>query len=170
LSSQNIEADSAPSCYLFKTCCLENIAKWAETGELSKSVIATIYPTAMLRDASNLTLEMSRLSRKRREGWVYSQAYNSFKEITDAAKTIPFQNPYLKQLAWDPKVADMIQRQGGAVLIPNDQLCCHYQASKGRLFGALADANALLFGVREEHCISFSFFDQVWKKLEETSK
>jgi hypothetical protein len=51
---------------------------------------------------------MSRSFHKRREGWVFSQAYNSYKELFDAAKTKPFKSLYLTQLLWDSLVAKMI--------------------------------------------------------------
>jgi len=52
----------------------------------------------MLRDAQDMTVEMSRPSKKRQQGWVYSQVYNSFKEMYDAAKTKPFSYLRLNRL------------------------------------------------------------------------
>jgi hypothetical protein len=95
LPSQQVTIDSAPTTYLLRTCCLHNFARWAALGEGGRSVAATIYPTAMLGEAGDIRLEMSRSSVKRQEGWVFSQAYNSYKELFDAAKTKPFYSPYL---------------------------------------------------------------------------
>lgn len=122
----------------------------------------------MLRDAGDITLEMSPSSRKRQEGWVFSQAYNSYKEVFNAAKTKPFGNPYLCQLTWDCNVAKMIEKQGRAVLVSDPRLRKSYQASKKRLFTSLAEGSMLSYGVREEHRISLAFFDRVRISLEAT--
>jgi hypothetical protein len=159
------EGDSPPTSYLFKTCCLESFARWASLGEPGRSVRSTVFPTTMLRDVGDITLEMSPSCRKRREGWVFSQAYNSYKELFDAAKTKPFASPYLQQLTWDASVAKMIEKQGRAVLATNSRLRDSYQASKRRLFTALSEGSGLSYGIREEHRISLAFFEQMQPRL-----
>ena len=163
-----IDSDPDPTTCLFKSCCLEAFSQWAILEEPAKSVIPTVYPTAMLRDASDITLDMSRSSRKRQEGWVFSQAYNSYKEIFDAAKTKPFSNLYLRQLTWDPLVAEMIKQQGRAGLTPDSRLRVSYQASKRRLFTSLKKGLKTLYGVREKHRISLAFFERMRSCLETT--
>jgi len=168
LASEQLDADSQSVTGLLKTCCLENFARWAVFDEPNRSVTATLYPSAMLRDASNITLEMSRLSRQRREGWVFSQAYNSYKELFDAAKTKPFSNPYLQQLTWDSQITKMLQQQGRAHLTPNSKLQSSYNASKQRLWRSIKEGINLSYGVREEHRISLNFFNRVRTSLQST--
>ena len=122
----------------------------------------------MLRDAGDLTLEMSRSSRKRAEGWVFTQVYNDYKECFDAAKTKPLGSPYLGQLAWDSLVAKMIQKQGRGYQVPNQRLQGNYQESKSRLFKALIGAAQLSHSTREEHRVSLAFFDRMRGSLEST--
>jgi hypothetical protein len=73
-----------------RTCCQTAFARWAGLGERGKSVKATFYTNAMLRDILDLTLEMLPYCHKRFQGWIFSQVYNSFKEIYDAANLKPF--------------------------------------------------------------------------------
>lgn len=120
----------------------------------------------MLRDAGDLTLEMSSSSRKRREGWVFSQAYNSYKELFDAAKIKPFKSPYLTQLSWDSLVTKMITIQGKRYTVPNKQLRGNYQGAKHRFYESLLDGNKISYGVREEHRISLTFFGRMRASLE----
>ena len=95
LLSQQVIINLALTTYLLQTCCLYNFARQAALGEGGQSMLATIYLTAMLGEARDIRLEMSRLSIKWQEGQVFSQAYNSYKELFDAAKTKPFYSPYL---------------------------------------------------------------------------
>lgn len=60
---------SPPITFIYRTCCLEKLALWARLGEGSRSVTAYAYPTAMLGGTYNPTLEMSKSSRMRWEGW-----------------------------------------------------------------------------------------------------
>jgi hypothetical protein len=50
----------------------------------------------MLRDAGGMTTLTPLRSRLRRGGILYGQMYNLTKEIIDAARTFPFQNPDLR--------------------------------------------------------------------------
>jgi hypothetical protein len=56
----------------------------------------------MFRDAVNLTNVTFKRFRFRKGGLIYSQFYNSVKEIFDAVKCYPFQNDYIKKMALDP--------------------------------------------------------------------
>ena len=60
------------------------------------------YHQNMLRDASSLTSVTPKLSQLRRGGLIYSQFYNSVKEITDASKCKPFENDGMEDMALDP--------------------------------------------------------------------
>ncbi|EEU34809.1 uncharacterized protein NECHADRAFT_18507, partial [Fusarium vanettenii 77-13-4] len=60
------------------------------------------YYESMLRDAGGMTTLTPPSSRLRRGGILYGQMYSLTKEIIDAARTFPFQNPVLRHLALDP--------------------------------------------------------------------
>jgi hypothetical protein len=68
LPSEQIGANSLPMTYLARTYCQKSFVRWATLGEGTKSVTANLYPTAILRDTYELTVEMSQLSRKRQKG------------------------------------------------------------------------------------------------------
>jgi hypothetical protein len=62
------------------------------------------YQQSMLRDACcviNLTPQRSRL---REGGLIYSHFYSSVKEVIDAAKSYPFQNDGLEEMALHPQI------------------------------------------------------------------
>ena len=167
LPRQRSGPDSLPTTFLLRPCCQKSFTQWAVLGEKDVSVKAQEYPLAMLRDATSMTMEMSRSSRKRQEGWVFSQSYNSIKELYDAANTKPFSNQRLSQLAWDPTIEKMIHGLGkGSKKGAKDNLIYNYQASKERLFNAIEDSRGISFGVREEHRISLSFLDRLKSGLE----
>jgi hypothetical protein len=168
LYHQRAETNPPATTYLLKTCCLESYARWAKHDEPGRCIVPTLYPTAMLRDISNLTLDMSPSSRHRQEGWVYSQVYNSVKELFDAAQTKPFSNPYLRQLAWDSKVKQMLQQQGRAGLATDSTLRQSYLASKSRLNRSIIEGQWQAFGTREENRITFAFMDRIRISAENT--
>ncbi len=135
-------------------------------GAEPKSARQTVYTPALLRDAKDITIEMSRRSSKRQKGWVFSQLYNSCKEMWDAMKKKPFRSPFLSKLTWDPKIRKMVDQQGKAVTATASQLKGSFQASKSRLACSLQDGEKRSFGVREEHRISLAFLLEMKHKLE----
>ena len=160
-----------PTTYLMRTCCQKSFARWAELGEPGKSVKAHFYTPAMLRDVTNTTLDFSRYCHKRNQGWIFSQAYNSFKEVYDAANCKPFGSKFIQQLARDPKIDKMIRakgRGGNAMALKN--IWNMYFDSRRRLFNACSDAASVSFGVREEHRLSFSFIDRLEQCLRTTGE
>ena len=108
---------------------------------------------------------MSRSSRQRREGWLYSQAYNSIKEPYDAAKTKPFSSPSLHKLAWDPQVTSMIDKQGKGQSASISSVLRSYLESKKRVYTAWKEASRLSFGVRLEHRLSLSLVNRIINSL-----
>ena len=93
-----LAGDSEPTTYLMRSCCQSSFAQWANEGDEGRSAKPTFYLVAMLRDAQNMTVEMSARSIKRQQGWVFSQVYYSFKEQYVAAKTKPFSHGRLNRL------------------------------------------------------------------------
>ncbi|OBT60329.1 hypothetical protein VE03_10768, partial [Pseudogymnoascus sp. 23342-1-I1] len=168
LPSEQVGAGSTPTTYLTQTCCQEAFVRWAARGGKAQWVKPTMYPVAMLRDASDLTVEMSRSSAQREQGWVFSQVYSSYKELYDAAKTKPFGSPFLSQLAWDPAVDKMLRQQGKGAPTPASHIKRSYLDSKSRLRGAINHGFQLSYGVREEHRVSLAFLDRVREALQAT--
>ncbi|RYC79336.1 hypothetical protein BFJ63_vAg17787 [Fusarium oxysporum f. sp. narcissi] len=115
----------------------------------------------MLRDAGGMTTLTPPRSRLRRGGILYGQMYNLTKEIIDAARTFPFQNPDLRHLALDPQLRHGMQNICGKSTSSNSITDRAYLASKRRCHYGLTDSNQRSFGVREEYRISWVLFQSV---------
>ena len=63
-----------------------------------------MYNTGLLKDIQGMTVESPKRSVSRSQGLLYSQFYSSQKEIFDAAKTYPFMNQAVKNLALDSQI------------------------------------------------------------------
>jgi hypothetical protein len=163
---QLLAGDSRPVTYLMRTCCQAAFARWANASEPGRSAKPTFYTTAMLRDATDMTVEMSQSSQKRLQGWVFSQAYNSYKELYDAGKTKPFSTKFLTQLARDTDVDKMLRQQGKGAAKEMRKIFKTYFASKTRLFSAMRGALRHSFGVREEHRLSLAFIDRLKEHMQ----
>jgi hypothetical protein len=161
LPNREMDPDSPAITCLLRTCCQESLAQWALVGEKKDSVKKRQYHVSMLRDATDITLEMSRLSAKRALGWVFSQSYNSFKESFDAAKTKPFMSRFLCRLAWDAKVAEMLYTAGKGKGADLKRVLAAYLKSKRRLWIAAWQARGISWGSREEHRLTLDFLDSV---------
>ncbi|PMD12913.1 hypothetical protein NA56DRAFT_652194, partial [Hyaloscypha hepaticicola] len=162
--------DSLPTTYLIRTCCQKSFARWADLGEPGKSVKAHFYTSAMLRDVTDMTLDISRYYYKRNQGWIYSQTYNSFKEIYDAAKCKPFGSKFLQQLARDPEIDKMIRAKGKGSAIAREKIWKMYFDCRYRFANACSQAAPYSFGVREEHRLSFTFIDRLEERLRTTGE
>ncbi|KAF5537514.1 hypothetical protein FPHYL_12737 [Fusarium phyllophilum] len=108
-------------------------------GNIPKSS-QTFYLKSMLRDAGGITTLTPVRSRLRRGGILYSQMYSLTKEILDAARTYPFQNPDLRLLALDPQLRNGMQSIVG-------------KPASGK--------NVTDQAVREEYRISWTLFQSV---------
>jgi hypothetical protein len=161
LSINELDPESLPTTCLIRTCCQESLAQWALLGEKKDSVKKKLYHVAMLRDATDMTLEMSRLSAKRALGWVFSQSYNSIKESFDAAKSKPFGSEFLCRLAWDVKAAEMIYATGGGKGADLKRVLAGYLNSRRRLWREALAARGISWGSREEHRITLDFLGLV---------
>ena len=158
-----------PQVYLWRRCCIEHLATWMRFGQPAAArpkMKVTRFTPAMLGDSLEATFEFARTSPQRTNGWIYSQAYNSVKEVFDAAKVKPFQASFLDKLTWDPDVRTMLQKRGKAVLATQKQLEGSYLKSKKRLLQALVAGEHLSYGVREEHRISLAFLDRMQSALD----
>ncbi len=87
-----------PQVYLWRRCCIEHLASWIQFAQPTARTKAARYIRAMLGDSLEATFEFSRASKQYLAGWIYSQAYDSVKELYDAAKVIPFKAGFLDKL------------------------------------------------------------------------
>ncbi|KAF5660631.1 hypothetical protein FDENT_13689 [Fusarium denticulatum] len=152
-----------PQTYLWRRCCIRHHLGQLYDGDIPKSG-QNFYHESMLRDAGAMTSLTPVKSRLRRGGILYGQIYSLTKEIVDAARTYPFQNPDLRHLALDPQLRNGMQSIGGKPVLCNitDRA---YLASKRRCQYGLTDSKQRSFGVREEYRISWSLFQSVLKVL-----
>lgn len=158
--------DDEAQVYLWRRCCLEHHLRWLYDGPPPKSG-QTFYHTSMLRDACTLTSLTPKRSRLREGGLVYSQLYNSVKEMTDAAKSFPFQNEGLEELALDPQIRRSAHVAGGNTGRNNSTVIKKaYLASKRRTHFALTDSRHKSFGIREEHRVSWPLLLAFRRRLE----
>ncbi|KAM5359955.1 hypothetical protein ACJA88_014995 [Fusarium oxysporum] len=150
-----------PQTYLWRRCCIRHHLGQLYNGDIPKSG-QNFYHESMLRDAGAMTTLTPVKSRLRRGGILYGQMYSLTKEMVDAARTYPFQNPDLRHLALDPQLRNGIQSISGKPVLCNitDRA---YLASKRRCHYGLTDSKQRSFGVREEYRISWSLFQSVLK-------
>ncbi|PMD11962.1 hypothetical protein NA56DRAFT_652833 [Hyaloscypha hepaticicola] len=162
--------DSLPTTYLIRTCYQKSFVQWADLGEPGKSVKAHFYMSTILRDITDMTLNISRYCYKRNQGWIYSQTYNSFKEIYDAAKCKPFGSKFLQQLARNPEIDKIIRAKGKGSAIAREKIWKMYFDCRYRFANACSQAAPYSFGVREEHRLSFTFIDRLEERLRTTGE
>ena len=146
--------------YLWRRCCLKHHLRELYDGSVPKSG-QNFYHESMLRDAGSMTTLTPPSSRLRRGGLLYGQMYNLTKEIIDAARTFPFQNPDLRLLALDPGLRDSVQNIRKKSIWSKSITERAYLASKRRCHSGLMNSQQRSFGVREEYRISWVLFQSI---------
>ncbi|KAJ0137720.1 hypothetical protein HZ326_19302 [Fusarium oxysporum f. sp. albedinis] len=140
-----------------------------ETCPLQDSVPSPKAQTYLWRrcciHAGGMTTLTPPTSRLRRGGILYGQMYSLTKEIVDAARTFPFQNPDLRHLALDPQLRNGVQSIYGKPVSGKDITDRAYLASKRRCHYGLTDSKQRSFGIREEYRISWTLFQSVLTAL-----
>lgn len=139
--------------YLWRRCCIRHHLNQLYDGDIPKSG-QNFYHESMLRDAGSMTTLTPPGSRLRRGGILYGQMYGLTKEIIDAARTFPFQNPDLRHLALDTELRNGVHHICGKARSANNITERAYLASKRRCHYGFADSKRRSFGVREEYRIS----------------
>ncbi|KID95159.1 hypothetical protein MAJ_08890, partial [Metarhizium majus ARSEF 297] len=119
----------------------------------------------MLRDAGGMTTLTPPESRLRRGGILYGQMYSFTKDIIDAVRTYPFQNPDLRHLALDSQLRNGVQNICGKATSGKSITDRAYIASKRRCHYGLMDSKQQSFGVRDEYRISWALFQSVQSVL-----
>jgi hypothetical protein len=120
----------------------------------------------MLGGSYDMIVEMEAHSTKRAQGWIFYQMYNSYKEMTDVAKTKPFRSTFLSQLAWDSKVRTLIEQAGGSRIVNAAKVKESYIKSRHRLANALVEGLKKSSGVHEEHRVSLALLQRMRAGLE----
>lgn len=111
------------------------------------------YTQNMLHNTGSLTSMTPKKSKHREGGLIYSQFYNSVKEIYDANKCFPFANDAIEELALDPHIRNATRNILGGSRRDAKTVEVGYLASKQRTHYALRDARRKSYGIREEYCM-----------------
>lgn len=166
-NSENRRSD-LPHVHLWRKCCLQNLVRYArEKSQVDRGGFrATYYHWAQTAEAANMTLTPNKSNVFFRGGLFYSQFYSSTKEIFDAAKIYPFDNPSLEALAIDPHLTKAIQSVGGGQRIDLGKVGQAYLTSRDRTLRALRTNIGKSYGVREEHRVTMDLFKSIAIMLE----
>jgi hypothetical protein len=151
--------------YLWRPCCLDSYWRWSLRGAAPRRSLRCDYQTALLRDAVGMTVLSPARSADRAQGLLYSQFYNSQKEIFDAAKTYPFHDPALETLALDPKLVKAWQHTGRSQNHQLETLLTNYYSSRERSHMGLTFSEQKSFGTREEHRMTFILAEKVFQRV-----
>ena len=167
LAHQPAGFDDEAQVYLWRRCCLQAYLRWLYDGQppSPKGAGQRFYQQSMLRDAAGLTSLTPKRSWLRAGGLIYSQCYASVKEIIDAAKSFPFQNDGLEELALDPQIRRGARQLAGGRRRQINIVEQAYCASKRRAHAGLRDSSGKSFGLREEHRIAWPLFQSLHRRL-----
>jgi hypothetical protein len=167
LSSQRRHVGDEAQVYSWKRCCLEQCIRWMYDGEppAEGSRGQRYYSQNMLYDAASLTSVSPKRSKLREGGVIYSQFYGSVKEVSDAAKCMPFDHDGLEELALDPQIRQGARHAAGGHRRDAKIIERAYCASKRRARDALLDSRQKSFGIREEHRVTWSLFQALAGRL-----
>jgi hypothetical protein len=167
LTNQAIAFDEQPQTYLWRRCCQEKHAAHIYDGRPpTKGGRGQYYYTQnMLGEAGSLTSVPPKRSLLYRGGIRYFQLYASVKEVWDAAKSMPFDNEGLEEMALDPQIRQGARAAQGGRSRDAAILERAYVASKRRAHMALQDSARKSFGIREEYRISWRLFCRLQARL-----
>jgi hypothetical protein len=159
----------APQTLLWRRCCLDSYADWIGQQDPPESPRPKqqFYPISLLHDSGSLTLETHRTSPQRQGGLLYTQLYSSVKEVFAAGDVYPFSIPSLETLALDPQLRKTWQYVGGGLSHDPIALMRAYLNMKQRCHAALQGSYMKVFGLREEHRVSFRLFYAIDQELRE---
>jgi hypothetical protein len=119
----------------------------------------------MLYNASGLTSVTPKQSMFRQGGLIYSQFYNSIKEVYDAARYFPFGKDALQELALDLQIRKGAHNAGRGSYKDTKVLISAYCESKRRVREAILASTNKSFGTREEHRINWTIFRRLLTRL-----
>ncbi|KAJ5091028.1 hypothetical protein N7532_009712 [Penicillium argentinense] len=142
---------------LWKQCCPDKLLRSPLVQNPGKTIF---YLFSFLRDTGSLTIQTRTRSHLRKTGLLYSQFYNSVKEIFAAGNQYPFSNPLLEALALDHVSYQTWQHIGKGF---HDRNTLHraYIHSKSRCATAIDASIGKSFGTREEHRVREDLLIQI---------
>ncbi|KAI9776766.1 MAG: hypothetical protein M1816_005092 [Peltula sp. TS41687] len=148
----------SPQTVLWRACCLNNQLKLPMQDQtLNKHWINT-YHFGLSSDVQAKTITPAKSSSFGHAGLLYSQFYNSIKEVHDAAKHYPFQGKHLESLTQDDELNRAIEKAGRGTHQDPNTLAHSYLHNKVRLLGAWSAAAPVRYGVRQEHRLRYPLF------------
>jgi len=156
-----------PQTYLWKTCCLKKTLYEFHLGIPKSGFVTQFYPWALTGTTCNMTFRAGKRHPFTKAGLMYSQFYSSTKEIFNAAKIFPFNSTSVEGLTVDPTLYKLWNkdtgRSGGSW--DRGKLQKAYLTTKNRLCTALQSSQKKCCGMREEHRMSWTFFQWVGKSV-----
>jgi hypothetical protein len=168
LEGQGQAFDEEPQVYCWKRCCQEKYMKWMYDGQppSARGPGQQYYTQSMVRDTGSLTSLTPKTSKHRQGGLIYSQHYNSVKEIYDAQKCFPFANDAMEELALDPHIRRAANSALGGSGRDIRTVEAGYVASKRRAHHALQAARRKSYGLRAEHRVTWAVFQGLLDRLD----
>ena len=160
---RKMEKDKQAQIYLYRTCCIKSFVENMYEGK----GVHRFYQVALLNDAANVSSVPARGSTLQLGGLACSQLYASYKEALDAAKTYPFANIGLEELALDPKIRRTFANAAESTPRSVEVLQRAYAHCKVRLSKSTMHSVNKSFGVREEYRITLRLFLAIMKLLRE---
>jgi len=151
--------------FMWRECCLKSYSMAFSNLFPNEAHKADIYEWALTKDIVNMTLTPGRTHTARRSGLAYSQFYSTTKEIFDAGKVYPFQNPALEGLAVDSKLNQTWREIGGHTHWNSNTVSEAYLASKKRAEAGLAASMDKSFGTRQEHRVDLLLLNEIASKF-----
>lgn len=112
-----------------------------------------VYNIALLQDVVGITILTPRQSPSRQQGLLYSQFYNSTKEITNTVKKFLFQDRALESLALNLNIQASLQHTGGLENHRTETLTKSYLGSKERCLEGFAVLVQKSYSTQKEHHI-----------------
>lgn len=157
---RNVHYGREAEILLWKKCCLEKqIDKWREQFDTERIGKVDFYTAFNLGEAAAITLEHAKKSPAATYGLIYSQLYNSGKEVLDAQKVQPWESELIDELSIDKRVwkgaATAARRTHGR---KREDLMRNHRAIKRRVLRALTEARVNSYGIRVEHRITWRLF------------
>ena len=148
--------------FLWRKCCLKSYEETFRNLFPTQKLQCRFYQWALTADIANMTLTPGAKHSARTAGLIYSQFYNTTKEIFDVAKVYPFQNEMLEGLALDPRLVKTWSNISRNAPPDLSTLRNGYLASKKRTIESLYSSSGKSYGVRAEHRISLLLLDTMY--------
>jgi hypothetical protein len=167
LASDGLHIDEEAQVLSWKRCCLEKIIQglYDNRAPAKGGRGQRYYDQNMLHEAATMTSVPPKHSRLYGGGVRYLQLYGSVKEVWDAAKSKPFDNDGLEEMALDPQIRQAAHHLAGGHRRDVRVLERAYCASKRRSHQGLRDSRHKSFGIRAEFRISWPLFHALMEQL-----